>query len=496
LKNIGRIKMAKVGPYNPTLRQRLVDSMTSALKKAGYSDSEARGAADRTSQVFGGIFDVQEGGMVAQEGASSLQKGNVGSGLLDVSLGALQAAAGLAPVVGGTASKAVRTGRSTIQGALRKAFPGIYDDPRLVAERAESMVMPESSNLSRLFGVTREDLSRAALAPGTTPGVIPKAPKNPRGSEKTEKIMSPANTRRLVEGLQATEEFAPNLRQGMTGWYMMDPAYQRLVELVGPEEAVRRYERFNALTAMSSPSSDVVTELRRGTAANKLAQEGRFNEFMEYGGLPIEDRIRMGLPTDLLDFPSHAYHSTAQAPAMEAFLREGMPQLQSPKVPLYLQASQASEIGRQSDIPVGDAHWSRGVGLADVRPMRMVKGQPKIPGQSVSTGELAVLAPWWRESIAKQAGMESVPAQATAWGLYSPATGVETPVGQPKLEILSDLIEKTSSRLNVPIERARDMVLLGEAQAGRVSLEMLGALGASAAAIAAYTKMKEDENKE
>lgn len=485
--------MAEARPYSPTLRQRLVDSMASALKKAGYSDSEAKGAADRASQVFGGIFDVQEGGMTAQEGASSLQKGNVGSGLLDVSLGALQAAAGFTPVIGGTASKTIKTGRSTIKGALRKAFPGIYDDPRLVAERAEAMVMPESPNLARLFGVTREDLARAAQTPGTAPGVIPNAPKKPRGSEKTEQIMSPANTRRLVEGLQATEEFAPKLRQGMTGWYMMDPAYQRLVELVGPEEATRRYERFNALTSMSSPSSDVITELRRGTAANKLAQEGRFNEFMEYGGLSIEDRMRMGLPTDLLDFPAHAYHSTAQAPAMDAFLREGMPKLKSPKVPLYMQASQASAIGRQSDIPVGDAHWSRAVGLADVRPMRMVKGQPKIPGQSVSTGELAVLAPWWRENVAQQAGMEAVPGQATAWGLYSPATGVDTPVGQPKLEILSDLIEKTSQRLDVPIERARDMVLLGEAQAGRISPEMLGALGASAAAVAAYFEMQKDE---
>jgi hypothetical protein len=125
--------------------------------------------------------------------------------------------------------------------------------------------------------------------------------------------------------------------------------------------------------------------------------------------------------------------------------------------------------------------------------MRMVKGEPKIPGQSVSTGELAVLAPWWRENVAQQAGMEAVPGQATAWGLYSPATGVDTPVGQPKLEILSDLIEKTSRRLDVPIERARDMVLLGEAQAGRISPEMLGALGASAAAVAAYFEMQKDE---
>ena len=184
--------------YSPTLRQRLVDQIAKGLKKSGYSDSEAKASADRVSQVFGGIFDVQEGGMTASEGASAVERGDVGAGILDVSLGALQAAAGLTPVVGGKAGSAVKAGRSTIKGALRKAFPGIYDDPRLVAERAEGMVMPESANLGKLFGVTRANLSRAAQEPGTTAGVIPGAPKKPRGSPKTEQIMSPANTRRLV----------------------------------------------------------------------------------------------------------------------------------------------------------------------------------------------------------------------------------------------------------------------------------------------------------
>lgn len=408
-------------------------------------------------------------------------------------LGMGLSAAGMIPVVGGV-PKAVSKGKSTIRGALRKAFPGIYDSPIEIAQRAEAMVLPESENLSKLFGVTRADLAKAAQEPGTAKGEIPFAPKKPRGSEKTKKIMAPANTQRLINALQATETYAPRLREGMTGWYMMEPAYLRLVELVGPEEAAKRYQRLNALTAMSSPSSDVITELKRGTAANKLAQEGRFEEFLNYGGLPLEERQALGLPQDMLDFPSHAYHGTAQAPAMQQYLLHGKPMLSSPKVPLYLQASQASALGRQSDIPVGDAHWSRAVGLADVRPLKKVKGELKIPGQSVSTSELAVLAPWWREKIAKEAGMEAVPAQATAWGAFSPSTGVDTPIGQPKLEILSDLIQKTSQRLNIPMERARDMVLLGEAQAGRIDPKLLAALGlTSAAGAAGYAMANKSE---
>lgn len=431
-----------------------------------------------------------KGGHVGSEDAANVAANVMGGGL---------ASSAMRPVEGVVAGMADGGGigrgiRSTIKGAQRKAFPGIYKDPAVAAREAEAMVAPESPNLSRLFGVTRADLARAAEVPGTAPGMIPGAAAKPKGASSVEPVMQNANTRRLINVLQATQEYAPNLAQGMKGWYMMDPAYNRLVNLVGEDDAKRLYSRFNALTSMASPSSDVVTELRRGSAANKLAEEGRFGDFMKYGGMPLEQREAMGLPQDLLDFPSHAYHKTAQAPAMGAFLETGQPQLKSPKVPLYLQASQASDIGRQSNIPVGDAHFSRGIGLADTRDMLTVKGQPKIPGASVSTSELQALTPWWREKVAKQAGLEAVPAQATLWGALAPQTGVETAIGAPKLEILSDLIAKTSQRLGIPMEQARDMVLMGKAQAGRADPLMLGATAAGGAAAAElYRRNKEQK---
>lgn len=442
----------------------------------------------QAAKAFAAPGVAMRGGNVGAEDAANVAANVMGGGL---------AASSLRPVEGAIAGMADGGGigrgiRSTIRGAQRKAFPGIYKDPAVAAREAEAMVAPESPNLSRLFGVTRADLAKAAEVPGTAPGVIPGAAAKPKGAASVEPIMQPANTRRLVNMLQATQDYAPNLATGMKGWYMMDPAYNRLVDLVGDDEAKRLYSRFNALTSMASPSSDVVTELRRGTAANKLAEEGRFGEFMQFGGLPLEQRQAMGLPQDMLDFPSHAYHKTAQAPAMEKYLETGTPQLKSPKVPLYLQASQASKIGRQSDIPVGDAHFSRGVGLADTRDMLTVKGQPKIPGASVSTSELQALAPWWRD-ISQQAGLEAVPGQATLWGAYAPQTGVETAIGAPKLEILSDLIAKTSQRLGIPIEKARDMVLMGQAQAGRADPFMLGGLAAGGAAGAELYRRSKDE---
>lgn len=397
-------------------------------------------------------------------------------------LGMGLSAVGAVPFFGGIARTINKAGRSTIRGAERKAFPGIYKDPRELARQAESMVAPESPLLGRLFGVSRADLARVGNTPGTAPGVIPNAPKRPKGAAAAEKVMYPANTRRLVDALQATETYAPRLREGMTGWYVMDPAYQRLVQIVGPEQAGALYNRFNNLTGMSSPMSDVVTELMRGTAANKLANEGRFGEYLTYGGKPAKRRVAMGMPLDMTTFPGHPAHSTAQARAMSNFLSTGSLQMKSPKVPLYIQASNASDLGRQTDIPVGDAHWSRAVGLADTRKPVTVKGKQVVPGASVSTPELMSLAPWWRNDVAKQAGVEAVPGHAITWGLFAPQTGVETAIGAPKLEIISDLIGRTAQRLGITPEQARDMVLTGKAQAGKIDPQLLMLLGAGGAA--------------
>jgi hypothetical protein len=45
----------------------------------------------------------------------------------------------------------------------------------------------------------------------------------------------------------------------------MDPAYQRLEQLVSPEEAKRRYPQLNTVGSMFSQRSDVLTDINRGT---------------------------------------------------------------------------------------------------------------------------------------------------------------------------------------------------------------------------------------
>ncbi|QDP53233.1 MAG: hypothetical protein GOVbin7744_36 [Prokaryotic dsDNA virus sp.] len=360
------------------------------------------------------------------------------------------------------------TGRRTVQKGQRKAFPGIYAPPDQIAKYIENTkVAPESPMLSRLFGVTREDLAKGANVRGR-PGVIPGAAATPKGADAAFKVMGPANTRRLTESLLAAREHAPRLFDGMTGWYNFDPAYHRILQLVDGDqlEANRLYTQLINLSSAMSPGSSVVTELKRGTAANMLAEAGRFDEFQQYGGKPLGTR---GHP-DLETFPGHPYHSTAQAPGARKFLETGQIQSKEPKVGLY---NQATEVGGQTDIAVPDAHFSRAVGLADTRNPQTRKGQQRVPGDSASVPEIQTLAPWWREEVARQAGLEAVPAQAVAWGLFSDATGVATAVGAPKLEILSDLIDDTAKRLKVTPEEARDRVLLAQAQAGFADPKLL-----------------------
>jgi len=361
---------------------------------------------------------------------------------------------------------AVPPGAQTVTDPLRNAFPGVYKRPDVIAQEAAARVAPESPALKQLFGVTRDDLYQMGKGRvGNMPGVLPGAAANPKGSKAAANVMNPRNEQRLLDVLRESEKY-PELVRGMDPWYIMDPAYKRLEQLVGPEEAVKRYKQLNTLTGMASPGSDVLTEMNRGTAANYLATQGRFSDFVDYAGKPMSAR-GADFPQDLRAVMGHPYHKTAQATPMQQYLDTGTVQMSSPKVPAYIQASSVPEVGFQTDLPVGDAHWSRAVGLADTRGAATRKGQSVIPGASVSNPEMSMLAPWWKDKIAGQVGLESVPAQARAWGAFSPQTGVESPIGAPKLELLSMKIMEAANRYGVSPEQARDMILKGEGYAGK-----------------------------
>ena len=344
--------------------------------------------------------------------------------------------------------------RSTIANPVGYEYPGIYGNPRIMAEEAASRVAPESPALKRLFGVTRADLYQ--MGANRVGNMEPQIAMNPnaKGSPAARSIMTPENEQRLIDILHEAGKHQA-LRHGMDAWYVMDPVYQRMEKILGPTEARRRYSELNSIVSMASPGSEVTTEINRGLAAHYLHRQGRFSDFVNYAGIPVEKR-GSDFPADIAPVMGHAYHKTSQAGPMQQYITTGtMSGMKSPKVPLYAQSSGVPETGFQTKLPVPDAHFTRAVGLSDAR-----KGID--PGVSSSMSEYQDIGPWFSKKVAAPLGIQAVPAQARLWGAASGSTGVDTAIGSPKIEMLANHIMQVAQRHGISPEDARDRVLQGE----------------------------------
>ena len=341
--------------------------------------------------------------------------------------------------------------RITVTDPERSAFPDIYDRPDEIARRAAQNVAEEDPAMKRLFGVNRDDLYeiRKAREEGNeSPAIVMAA--NPKGAKVGPQVTTRRNANRIIDTLSEAMNY-PDLYKGMTSWYENGPIYDRLAQI--SDTPIEDFKKFQTYTGMASPGSDVLTELNRGTAALTLANQGRLDDFIKYGGIKSVNRNN-DFPEDLHGVKGHMYHLTAHAKPMKKYYESGEIQMETPKVPLYIQSSGVPETGYQTEYPVGDAHWSRAVGLGDVRTSQKYDA-------SVSTPELLSLAPWWK-GLSKKLGLNSVDSQALAWGTFAPATGVDTPVGASKLELLSRKIMEAARAYNITPEEARDMILTGK----------------------------------
>lgn len=350
----------------------------------------------------------------------------------------------------------------TVADPYRNHFPGVYGNPREIAAEAAARVIPEDPALHRLWGVNRGDLDQIAL--GRVGNEEPKLSlaANPRGSLAAQNIQTPRNTQRLIDILGEAGQY-PGLKHA-DAWYVLDPMFQHMERMFGREEAIKRFSRWNTTTGMASPGSDVLTEIQRGTGAHWLEQQGRFEDFKKYAGVPEDRRGKVrGFPEDMRYLAGHPYHMTAQAGPMEKYFETGAIQSKKAKVPLYVHASGVPETGFQTTGPVGDAHFSRGVGLSDTR-----KGPTDVQG-SFSMPEYQTLQPWWQHEVAAPVGVESVPAQSRLWTVLGPQTGVASPLGQGKLELISRQIMQAAHRKRISPETARDMVLSGKMGAGALA---------------------------
>jgi hypothetical protein len=444
----------------------------------GLSFMPGMGAMD-----YAGRFPAVDGGF-EPSAVDNWRQGNYGTSLLQ-GLGAFGDSLYAVPLAGAVAGptagsllkapraiqKAAKGPKPTVDNPQRVAYPGVYNRPDVIAREAEQMVAPESPLLKQLFGVTRDDLYEMSKRKGNMPGVIPGAAANPKGSAAAESVMTRRNERRLLDTLGELQSNAPELWKGMHGWYAMDPEYHRMVELMGPEKGAEMYRRLNVFGGIESPNLPVPIEFQRASAANWLAEQGRWDDWKKFGGLRDAERKSLA-PPDMQALKGRVGHQRASA-SQEKFLKTGEHGMESPKAPPYIDASSVPELQFQTDLPVGDAHWSRGVGLADTRTSKDFDA-------SVSTPEMQQLGPWWRDRIAGQAGLESVPAQGILWGGMAPYTGVKTQIGAPKLELHAIEIGKAAKRMGVSPEQARDMILMGRAHAGVIDPKLAAILGGAA----------------
>jgi hypothetical protein len=337
---------------------------------------------------------------------------------------------------------------ATVKEPKRSAYPGIYDDPKDIVSRLETV--PESPHLKDIFNTTRKQMHDDVIKQGDVPPKTPMpgmAPKG-KGSAHASQITTPENAERIRNVITALKEHDPSAYHGMVAWYHSDPMYHSIVDILGGDVARASdvYHKLNTYTALASPMSSVGPEIRRGTAAATTAAEGTFDQFKKYGGLPANKMPKKATALkDLeLGFEGHAFHGTAQVPTMSRFNETGE-EAKAVKTGAYRRASDApSRPGSeyQNTVPVGDSHFSRGSGLADVRGAAAYDS-------SIEGPELKVVHPWYHENVAKPLGIPATSAQAAQWAALSHETGVETPIGAPKLEIFADEIATAAKRAGV-----------------------------------------------
>lgn len=340
---------------------------------------------------------------------------------------------------------------ATVRDAKRSAYPGIYDDPKEIVKRVKTS--PESPNLKNIFGTTRKEMHDAVIAQGDVaptspmPGITAKG----KGSAHALQTMTDENAARIRDTINAFKDHDEPAYHGMVAWYHMSPMYQSIKKILGGNEAAAShvFHQLNTFSGLASPMSSVEPEIRRGYTAAAMHAEGKFDKFAQYGGNPTSKAALKNAPELSkmeLETRGHAFHRTANVPAMSRFAESGA-EAEAPKTGAYVRASDAPERPGskfQNTVLVGDSHFSRGEGLADVRGAKGYDG-------SISGTELKTLHPWYHENVARHpdVNIPATSAQAVQWGAMGHETGVKTAIGAPKLEIWADKIAEAAKEAGV-----------------------------------------------
>jgi len=238
----------------------------------------------------------------------------------------------------------------------------------------------------------------------------------------------------------------------MRSWYEMEPMYDRMRGLGLTE---RDALDLNARMGVMSPQAVPPAEIGRGFMANYLAKEGRLEDFVRYGAMSVRDKHGSGLPDDLMWDWGHAMHGTHVPNLLEYETVGRLWPGKANKVNTYVEAS--SPVLPYFQRPAADSHFTRMTGLPDVR----TGTTTGVLRSNMKNPEYADLYPWWNERIADKLDLRPRDAQALAWGVFGPSTGVRA-VGAPKLEMIADHIDDVARARGISPELARDKLLSGE----------------------------------
>jgi len=411
-----------------TYDQRNVPSMGQALQ--GLLSDTTQNAEALLDVIVPNQYDSQE--RVTEKLLGLLGTGT-GVGRLEAGGSALKSAL----------SRPIKTNtRPTVSGKAHKLYPGIYKDPRQLVEEGAAKIAPESGLMSDLFGVDRKTLDTMTRAHEKTIDqvAIPAWPTTSRGAQHTQKVMNPTNESRLQDILSLAGD-DPRFA-GSYGWYETLPLREKFRSVLGKELGDKRFDEFMQRSSVMSAGSPVDLELRRASLAGLLDESGELDRFIK-GNMTSGENVYKEFPEMFKDIRDaggygHIYHATAHRPGLsrhatgDNFFNDASI-LKAPKTPNYYH----SKTGANLQHPTQDAHFVRGIGLSDVRPMK----KSGTDG-SIDYTETGKIRDWWSNKVSDPIGMSGSPAQALLWNTLAPQTGVKTLVGKPLLELITDGVER------------------------------------------------------
>src|SRR5215510_9857293 len=447
--------------------------------------------------VAGPLAELGTAPPIAMLPAAGYGMGALGASLYDLlrqgdygeALG--EGAVGIAGMAGGRKNiPGVRRARDFLTGARKDEdiFPGVWKTPQQLAEDVRPLISKEDPALSRLFGGTsREEL--ADIAGKETGDIAAKSflamAKNPRGSETARGVMTPANAERMQEALEYVRRNMPDLWRGMAGWYVSRPLLSKMIEESGPASAMPLFRRWNFATSPMSAGNPVPEELARGGLLNYLmakhGPERGAEIFKRFGGSGEEMTNIPG--ENVTGIPGHSYHGAQVSPVFK-WLGDPYGHLSdNPKVASYIRAfgvPRVPGLGMFDEFNVFDSHKARQLGLHMTR-----GGLPESKGRKAdaSMAEVQDLGPWLRENVYGPQGLTPRMGQPIEWAMYGPQTGVDTPLGAPKLELLAKhIVENVAPRWGISPERALALFMKGKIYDWSSFAAPLGAAGALGAA--------------